>query len=90
MSNTAENIQLLLADILSFHEDLEKVFAMEKGIHDHAFWSQLCMHRFKHFVAKTFTRMFIPKPPGCVSVLLKTTHFAMVTSAQQYTPLSSI
>ena len=35
MSNTAENIQLLLADILSFHEDLEKVFAMEKGIHDH-------------------------------------------------------
>ena len=34
MSNTAENIQLLLADILSFHEELEKVFAMEKGIHD--------------------------------------------------------
>ena len=32
MSNTAENIQLLLADILSFHEELEKVFAMEKGI----------------------------------------------------------
>ena len=35
MSNTAENIQLLLANILSFHEDLEKVFVMEKGIHDH-------------------------------------------------------
>ena len=35
MSNTAENIQLLLADILSFHEELEKVFAMENGILDH-------------------------------------------------------
>ena len=29
MSNTAENIQLLLADILSFHEDLEKVSAQQ-------------------------------------------------------------
>lgn len=29
-----------------------------------AFWSQLCMHRFKHLVAKNFTQMFFPKPPG--------------------------
>lgn len=85
MSNTAENIQLLLADILSFHEELEKVFAMEKAFMTMAFWNQLYMHRFKHLVAKAFTRMFIPKPPGCVSALLKTTLSGMATSAQQYT-----
>ena len=31
MSNTAENIQLLLADILSFHEELEKVMPKLPG-----------------------------------------------------------
>ena len=34
MSEVSENIQLLLDDILLFHEELERVFAMEKGIHD--------------------------------------------------------
>lgn len=34
MSITTEGIQLLLTDILSFHEELESVFRMESGIHD--------------------------------------------------------
>lgn len=34
MNEVSENIQLLLDDILLFHEELERVFAMEKGIHD--------------------------------------------------------
>ena len=32
MNEVSENIQLLLDDILLFHEELERVFAMEKGI----------------------------------------------------------
>lgn len=34
MSITAEGIHFLLIDITSFHEELESVFRMEKGIHD--------------------------------------------------------
>ena len=34
MSITFEGIQLLLTDIISFHEELESVFRMESGIHD--------------------------------------------------------
>lgn len=34
MSITSEGIQLLLTDIISFHEELESVFRMEGGIHD--------------------------------------------------------
>lgn len=34
MSITAEGIHFLLIDIISFHEELESVFRMEKGIHD--------------------------------------------------------
>lgn len=32
MNEVSENIQLLLDDILLFHEELERVFTMEKGI----------------------------------------------------------
>ena len=32
MNEVSENIQLLLDDILLFHEELKRVFAMEKGI----------------------------------------------------------
>lgn len=68
MSNTAENIQLLLADILSFHEELEKVFAMEKVFMTTAFWNQLYMHRFKHLEVKTCIQMFMPKLPGRIKI----------------------
>ena len=34
MSNSANEIQLLLSDIIAFHEALEAVFRMEKGIHN--------------------------------------------------------
>lgn len=34
MSNAIENIQLLLEDVISFHNELEKIFVVEKGIHD--------------------------------------------------------
>lgn len=34
MSITYEGMQLLLTDIIAFHEELESVFRMESGIHD--------------------------------------------------------
>lgn len=34
MSDIGSTIQFLLNDIIDFHEALEQVFAMEKGIHD--------------------------------------------------------
>lgn len=34
MNITAEEIHFLLTDIISFHEDLESAFRMERGIHD--------------------------------------------------------
>ena len=34
MSNIQETIQFILEDVLSFHEEMEQTFVMEKGIHD--------------------------------------------------------
>lgn len=34
MSQIQETIQFILEDVLSFHEEMEQIFVMEKGIHD--------------------------------------------------------
>lgn len=34
MNNVPETIQFILNDVISFHEDMETKFVMEKGIHD--------------------------------------------------------
>lgn len=52
MSNIAKNIQLLLSDILSFHEELEKVFAMDKGIHDQTLLESAVHAPFQTFDGK--------------------------------------
>ncbi len=49
MSHTQETIQFILDDIVSFHEEMEKIFIMEKGILDSGLLESAVNNPFQTF-----------------------------------------
>lgn len=74
-------IEIILEDVLAFHEEMEQRYVMDKGIHDMNLLESAVNTPFQSFAGEELYPTILDKAARLCYGLTKITHFAMVINA---------